>query len=265
MTIKNRATSRLYTYTPYVPDAAVLAGHTDSCAQFGNLNFWTIFNSWFSFSVIPDATESLVTAYYTDVLGRAPSVSDVYGKSKPLLTGTSTATVAKGFFSSTEGRTRYIDAEYASILHHAPSSSSLATDLKQLAKGSLKLDSIAPSLYAKATYFAAIGSTNTKFVTAVYESVLGHDPSPSALASQLAKVKKSGRSSFAKSVWTSTEHNGIRASDAYATYLPDAGTPTEKAALAASIAKNGYFTALSKLLASAEYGTRASSTYPIDD
>ena len=50
--IKNLATSGLYRYTPYQPNAAALkAGYatvSDSCAAYGNRNFYLYFADWFS-------------------------------------------------------------------------------------------------------------------------------------------------------------------------------------------------------------------------
>lgn len=47
--IANQATANLYNYTPYQPDAAVLADpHSgDACGSHGNLNFFTIWYAWF--------------------------------------------------------------------------------------------------------------------------------------------------------------------------------------------------------------------------
>ena len=48
--IQNRATSALYRYTPYQPNAAALAAGTgtgDSCSSYGNRNFYNLFTEWF--------------------------------------------------------------------------------------------------------------------------------------------------------------------------------------------------------------------------
>ena len=48
--IQNRATSALYRYTPYQPNAAALAAGTgvgDSCSSHGNRNFYNLFTEWF--------------------------------------------------------------------------------------------------------------------------------------------------------------------------------------------------------------------------
>ena len=48
--IENRATSALYRYTPYQPNASALAsgyGTGDGCGAYGNRNFWLYFTDWF--------------------------------------------------------------------------------------------------------------------------------------------------------------------------------------------------------------------------
>ena len=48
--IENRATSGLYSYTPYQPNRAALNagyGNGDGCSAYGNRNFWAYFNDWF--------------------------------------------------------------------------------------------------------------------------------------------------------------------------------------------------------------------------
>ena len=45
--IRNLATSALYRYTPYQPNAATLAGGSNSCSAYGNLNFYRFFQDWF--------------------------------------------------------------------------------------------------------------------------------------------------------------------------------------------------------------------------
>lgn len=78
--IENRATSALYRYTPYQPNAAALAagsGTGDICGAYGNRNFYIYFTNWFGstqleiptakYQVIEDGTYALVsgTTYNT--------------------------------------------------------------------------------------------------------------------------------------------------------------------------------------------------------
>ena len=45
--IRSLATSALYRYTPYQPNAAVLSGGSDGCGAYGNMNFYKLFEDWF--------------------------------------------------------------------------------------------------------------------------------------------------------------------------------------------------------------------------
>jgi len=50
ITMQTAATAALYNYTPYQPNASALNnlyGTGDSCAAYGNRNFWRLFNDWF--------------------------------------------------------------------------------------------------------------------------------------------------------------------------------------------------------------------------
>lgn len=68
--IENRATSALYRYTPYQPNAAALAEGGDGCSSYGNRNFYNLFTSWFgstgSISATPVSSpaDSLNSTYY---------------------------------------------------------------------------------------------------------------------------------------------------------------------------------------------------------
>ena len=45
--VRNLATSALYRYTPYQPNAATLGGWNDGCNAYGNMNFYKLFEGWF--------------------------------------------------------------------------------------------------------------------------------------------------------------------------------------------------------------------------
>ena len=52
--IENQATAGLYIYTPYVPNKSALNnlyGSGDSCAAYGNRNFWRLYTDWFGNAV----------------------------------------------------------------------------------------------------------------------------------------------------------------------------------------------------------------------
>jgi putative cell wall-binding protein len=52
VTVRNMATTALYYYTPYTPNASALSNlggvaPDPSCASYGNRNFWVFYNNWF--------------------------------------------------------------------------------------------------------------------------------------------------------------------------------------------------------------------------
>ena len=49
--IRNLATSALYRYTPYQPNAVTLAGGSNNCSAYGNMNFYNLFELWFGGAV----------------------------------------------------------------------------------------------------------------------------------------------------------------------------------------------------------------------
>lgn len=74
--IQNQSTAALYDYTPYQPDPSVLSNtnptgsangagsvpYADSCATYGNRNFWWYFNSWFGSSFAINGAIQLSTS-----------------------------------------------------------------------------------------------------------------------------------------------------------------------------------------------------------
>ena len=60
--IENAATAALYDYTPYQPNADVLAGHLGSsdCEAYGNFNFWRLWFFWFGDPLADDPAEGRV-------------------------------------------------------------------------------------------------------------------------------------------------------------------------------------------------------------
>ncbi|MGO1265031.1 MAG: hypothetical protein ACTMIY_00145 [Microbacterium gubbeenense] len=61
--VANKATSALYYYTPYQPNAAAMRagyGEGDGCSSYGNRNFYNYFTDWFGSTQTPTATSGMV-------------------------------------------------------------------------------------------------------------------------------------------------------------------------------------------------------------
>ena len=70
VTVQNRATATLYTYTPYQPNAASLAaypGEGDACSSYGNRNFFRLFHEYFGTTGGGKPTAVAVSANGPDV------------------------------------------------------------------------------------------------------------------------------------------------------------------------------------------------------
>ncbi|MGY1665004.1 LGFP repeat-containing protein [Geodermatophilus sp. SYSU D00696] len=74
--IANQATAGLYNYTPYQPTAAALAAGykaaNDTCAAYGNRNFYLYFNDWFGSSTVPYVSGGIAATW--NALGGAGGV-----------------------------------------------------------------------------------------------------------------------------------------------------------------------------------------------
>jgi LysM repeat protein len=120
VTIKNNATAGLYYYTPYQPNAAALyniGAKGDKCSSYGNLNFWTIYNTLLNktkdYNVF--IVESNKKFYAYDSTGGVSISNDLaeWSYSKPIsmpddltITGVSTA---NGYFkASTSDENKFL-------------------------------------------------------------------------------------------------------------------------------------------------------------
>jgi hypothetical protein len=85
--IQNWSTAALYDYTPYQPNQSALNagyGTGDSCAAYGNRNFYLFFNDWFGSSIERYMIDGLsYTPVFDPVyyLANYPDVKSVYGDS----------------------------------------------------------------------------------------------------------------------------------------------------------------------------------------
>ncbi|WP_404438741.1 VCBS repeat-containing protein [Microbacterium aerolatum] len=106
--VANKATSALYYYTPYQPNAAALRanyGEGDTCSSYGNRNFYNYFTDWFGSTqkpsapaVAPPVLRSVNTAKFVvtiDAAGRVwgyPYTQQVWGARVELASGLTGAT-----------------------------------------------------------------------------------------------------------------------------------------------------------------------------
>jgi hypothetical protein len=105
--VSNKATSALYYYTPYQPNAAALAagyGEGNGCSAYGNRNFYNYFTDWFGSTQIPTTLTPTLTSVSASsfmigvddagTLWGYPYSKSVWGERKQLATGLGAASSA---------------------------------------------------------------------------------------------------------------------------------------------------------------------------
>ncbi len=107
--IDNLATSGLYNYTPYQPNAAALTnlyGTGDGCSAYGNRNFWRIYNDWFE-STQYEKTLLTYKSYTSSSKWSAASINSGVtgstGQNKPLTALRIDGDVTYSSYNSTTG------------------------------------------------------------------------------------------------------------------------------------------------------------------
>ncbi|NEM91343.1 hypothetical protein [Galbitalea soli] len=270
ITIANKATSNLYTYTPYTPDNAALAnlyGSGDSCSSYGNRNFWRYFNDWFGSSVIPQATLSFVQADYMALLGRGASQNDQYRQGKFLLAHPSRVDFTHSLIVSTEYRNRLVSTSYQSVLGRAPTATELSSMVSAVIAGRVKQNAVVPTLLKTAEYYRSIGQDNTPgFLTALFQFTIGRAPHPAEIATFEAKLAKVGRGGVVDDLWNNRATQARVAAAGYALLFDGAQpSPTQLTAFSANMAKYGYSQALCILAGGNGYFAWASTKYPTTD
>jgi hypothetical protein len=265
MTIKNKATARLYVYTPYTPNKAALTnlyGLGDSCSTYGNRNFWRIFNDWFGSSVFPASSVSFVHSLFTDLLARDATASELFHYSRGITAVSARTSRAAGQLKSAEYRTSLVSGLYLTYLGSPGTPAAIASWVAKIRSGVVAQDSMPARILGLGDFYRAAGATPDAFVNAVYQQILQRTPTAGELAQGLRIVKVHSRATFALAIWNTTEHNLARAAAAYQAYLGRAASVPEQSAAAKSIKGRGYYGWLSTLLGSSEYAARANQLFP---
>jgi hypothetical protein len=168
-----------------------------------------------------------VTSIYVDLLGRNPSTNELNAQVSAINTGGQTPVqFAFSVLNSEEFVTDTIRADYQSLLQRNPSPQELAFWLAQRQAG-LSGRQEAVSFLASDEYFRLQGATPTAWLNAVFQTVLGRSPDPSAVASfgqgtQVGAV----RANAARSIVFSPEGSGRIVDAAFARLLERNADPS---------------------------------------
>jgi hypothetical protein len=123
---------------------------------------------------------AFVCALYEDLLGRVPEPGGLSFWQSALSSGMSTTQVAWDIATSNEYRTDYIKADYEALLGRAADPGGLYTWLAAFNSGASD-EQISAGIVGSAEFFSDAGSTNSGFIDAVYQDLLGRAADPGGL------------------------------------------------------------------------------------
>ena len=213
---------------------------------------------WHVRSTPTPQTVRVVAAMYQDLLGRTADPGGLAFWSGRIAEGSlSTSDVALTFARTPEYTARTVTRLYGEVLGRAPDGPGLATWAVQLQADPAQVHAIAAGLYASAEFYAAAGSSDAGYVTALYRRVLQRDPDAAGLAGWTARAGQVGRYQVASSIYDSPEDLATRVQLLYRTLL---GRPADPAGLAgwpAVLGTQGDVVLAAALASSPEYAARA--------
>jgi len=133
-------------------------------------------------------TAAYVCALYVDLLGRAPDPGGLNIFVGQLASGASPLQVAEDVVNSPEYRADYIENDYEAFLGRSVDPGGLSTWLSAFQVGATD-EQIDAAILGSNEFFTDAGGTNSGFIDAVYQDLLGRAPDPSGFStfsSQLA-------------------------------------------------------------------------------
>src|SRR5205823_218975 len=145
-----------------------------------------------------------ISQIYVDLLGRAPSASDVATFTALLGGGASRPSVALNLLGSTEYRTNLLGSFFARYLHRATTPADTLFYLPMFTAGFTD-EQVAAQIIGSAEYFTLAGGNNTAFITRLFNDVLGRAPSAADVTFYLTLLGSSSRTSVALTVLNSNE------------------------------------------------------------
>lgn len=151
-------------------------------------------------------TERFVRAAYRDLLGRAPSDTELAATAARVDGGTPRWVITRELARSTEWIGHLVDGFYADTLGRAPDATGRAYWIDQIRTRTRTPAQVAALFYSSPEYFAGIGGgTHRRWVTELYQALLGRVPNSDGLSFWIDAAQRRGRGWAAQSFFNSIE------------------------------------------------------------
>ncbi|UOY01216.1 DUF4214 domain-containing protein [Blastococcus sp. PRF04-17] len=155
-----------------------------------------------------------------------------------------------------------ITQSYQRVLGRNPDPGGMVTWMAALADGTVRLDTIGPTLMSSEEFYLRGGSSDTGFVNNIYQAALGRGATAWEVDHWGAVRRARGPEPVLAGVWGSPEAAKRRVGQTYAYYLGrSAGAPEQEYWLPV-VAGSGDEQLREEVVVSSEYTQRAQSRFP---
>lgn len=159
--------------------------------------------------------EAYVRAVYRDLLGREPEPAGLSGWASALVDGTPVQAVSASITSSAEYRSTLVRSAYGSYLGRSADWNGMMGWVAAMNSG-FTIQDVEAGFIASPEFYAGSGSTPKGFVTRLYRTVIGRDPSASEVSYWVGRMQGGAtRFQVAIGFLQSTEDLGARVDALY--------------------------------------------------
>jgi Domain of unknown function (DUF4214) len=207
------------------------------------------------------ANDLFVTSLYQGVLGRNPDATGLAYWTGQLSAGATRTQVAAGITRSSEGLSRDIQIFYQDLLNRPADQTGLTYWFDQTQYG-MSLNQVEAGIIGSQEFFNDAGGTNTGFINAMYQSVLGQ-PADATAQSFWGNLLNEGNSRIqvAGQLLVGTGDSQLKVTDFYQELLARAPDTTGLQYWAAQLESGTpQLQVLAGILGSDEYFTRVQNT-----
>jgi hypothetical protein len=205
--------------------------------------------------------QKFVVQAYRDILGRNPDQAGFTGWDEALNTGTATTgQVALGLLGSDEYRTNQVQAWFQQYLGRAADATGINSFVSAL-RGGATDETVIAALIGSGEYFQKKGGTNSAFLAAAYQDILGRPVDSTGMAAFLPQLNAGvSTTTIAMDLLSSGEYRNRLVDQLYVKYLGRHADPTGLGIFTAQLAAGGTDeSVISGLISSGEYLARAQS------
>jgi hypothetical protein len=206
---------------------------------------------------------SFARSLYDHMMGRVADEGGVRNWTNVMsVGGWNRRQVSSGFANSTEYRRLVITQSYQQVLGRTPDPGGLDFWMAELAKGTVRLDTLRPVFMSSEEFYLRGGSSDSAFVDNIYQAALGRGASSTEIAYWADVRKRKGAAAVISGVWGAPEAAMRRVGQAYQYYLGRPASRSEQEHWLPVVAGSGDEQLREEIVVSREYALRAESRFP---